>query len=80
MTGPEITTICTTALSIATLICGYLSLRAKNNVVETKVDDVHTLVNSNLTAIQDRAVQLTATLTEHNIPVPPPPGKEGTQV
>jgi hypothetical protein len=41
-----------------------------------KIQEVHTLVNSNLTTVMNRVDQLTRLLTASNIPVPPKPGSE----
>jgi hypothetical protein len=76
MNSSIIAQICSSAVTIVGLIIGYLSLRAKNQGLLNKVDDVHTLVNSNLTTAQDRNAQLTATLTAAAIPVPPTPSKD----
>jgi hypothetical protein len=53
-----------------TTVLGMVLSRNRTNVVSAKVDDVHTLVNSNLTAAQDRNEQLTAALTAGNVNVP----------
>lgn len=63
MTGVEITQICTAAVTIVTLILGFLSQRKQGN-------QIHTAVNSNLTQAQNRNEQLTAALTASNIDVP----------
>jgi predicted nucleic acid-binding protein len=71
MTGAEVTEICTSVVTIAGLLFGYLSLRAKTEKVATTLEIVRTDVNSNLTAAQNRNAQLTASLTAAAIDVPP---------
>lgn len=67
------------ATSLAILMTAIITLvvawtgRKKVKAVEEKVDEVHVLVNSRLTAVLDRVEQLTQALEAENMPVPEPP-------
>jgi hypothetical protein len=58
-----ITEICSTVVTVATLIIGFLAQSRATS-------KVHDAVNSNLTAQQDRNEQLTRTLTAAGVVVP----------
>jgi hypothetical protein len=66
VSAAEITEICSTVVTVATLITGFLLQLRQGKAT-------HTAVNSNLTFQQTRNEQLTAALTKAAIPVPPPP-------
>ena len=59
--------------TFVTTLLGMILNRNRTNAVSAKVDDVHTLVNSNLTVAQNRNEQLTAALTAGNVNVPVSP-------
>jgi succinyl-CoA synthetase alpha subunit len=65
-----VTTVCTTVVTVVTLIIGFLSLRKQGNAT-------HAAVNSNLSLQQERNEQLTAALTSANVIVPKSPQSMG---
>lgn len=69
LTGADIAQI---ILAFTGLVTALAALR-QVTTTKAEVKDVHTAVNSNLTASQDRNAQLTATLTENSIVVPQVP-------
>ena len=80
MNAAELTTVCSTVVTLAGIVVGYLKLRLeqrKTNVhvsaVSDKVEVVRQDVNSNLTTAQNRNEQLTAQLTASGIAVPETP-------
>jgi hypothetical protein len=68
MNEASITEICTTAVTIVTLIGGFWLQHKQGRAT-------HDAVNSNLTTQQDRVEQITAAMTAANIAVPPAPSK-----
>ena len=76
MTGAEITEICTTAVTIITLILGFLAQRRQGNVIHSAVNST----NTSLVRGAARTEQLTKAMTDANIPVPDsPPVVEGNE-
>jgi len=80
MNAAELTTVCSTVVTLAGMTFGYLKLRLEQrktnvhvNAVNDKVEVVRQDVNSNLTASQNRNEQLTARLTASGIDVPETP-------
>lgn len=69
LTGADITAIIT-ALTGLVVAIGTL---VKAFGIGREVTAVHTAVNSNLTAAQIRTEQLTSSLTDAGVPVPPHP-------
>lgn len=59
-----------------TTLALFLLGRRKVKVIEEKVDEVHVLVNSRLTAVLDRVDQLTEAMEASNLPVPDAPRAE----
>jgi hypothetical protein len=63
-------------LTFLTSVVGFLQSRqnkAKIKVVDTKVEGVHVLVNSQHDDLVDRVTQLTETLERADVEVPDPP-------
>jgi hypothetical protein len=65
-------------LIVATLgflssLLGYLATRQKISKVDTKVDGVHTLVNSQHDDLVNRVTQLSGTLNAAGVDIPEPP-------
>jgi hypothetical protein len=76
----HIETLATAILTLLTAGLGFAYLFKKVKDVHTQVQDVHVLVNSNLSAVmkrlgieQDRSTQLTDALKDADVAVPPKP-------
>ena len=71
MTGaagwPELAVV---ILTFLTALTGYVQTRRNT----AKISEVHVLVNSQLTAVVDRVAQLTGTLRDAGLDIPPEPG------
>ena len=67
-----LTPICTMVTTIVLAYIGYLKLKTSTSEVKSDVADVHTLVNARSDNQDERIEQLTGTLTEAGMSVPPP--------